>query len=110
MINTMKFGDFNAVIAFDPEIEVFRGEFVGLNGGADFYAKDIDGLRKEGQTSLDMFLAMCEEDGVEPRKSYSGKFVVRVEPELHEQITELAAAEQKSLNQWVNDTLANQIQ
>jgi predicted HicB family RNase H-like nuclease len=46
---------------------MFRGEFIGLNGGADFYAKDIAGLRKEGALSLRVFLEMCGEDGVKPR-------------------------------------------
>ena len=32
----------SAVIKYDPEIEMFRGEFAGLNGGEDFYAKDIE--------------------------------------------------------------------
>jgi len=30
-----------AVITYDPELEMLRGEFVGLNGGADFYANDV---------------------------------------------------------------------
>jgi len=51
MKNVMKINDVKAVIAFDPEINMFRGEFVGLNGGADFYSTDIDGLRREGETS-----------------------------------------------------------
>ncbi|SEI91000.1 Predicted nuclease of the RNAse H fold, HicB family [Azotobacter beijerinckii] len=74
---------YKAVIEYDPEIEMFRGEFVGLNGGADFYAADIEGLKREGATSLRVFLEMCAEDGVEPRKVFSGKFNVRVPPELH---------------------------
>jgi predicted HicB family RNase H-like nuclease len=84
---------------------MFRGEFVGLNGGADFYAKDIDGLRKEGEISLKVFLDMCREDGVEPHKEYSGKFNLRVSPELHAEIAARAAAAGKSLNQWVADIL-----
>ena len=35
-MNMMEINGFNAVIKYDPEIEMFRGEFVGLNGGADF--------------------------------------------------------------------------
>ncbi len=27
-----------AVISYDSDIDLFRGEFIGLNGGADFYA------------------------------------------------------------------------
>ena len=57
MNNIMTFeNNYKAVITYDPEIEMFRGEFIGLNGGADFYAKDLEGLKQEGKSSLDMFL------------------------------------------------------
>jgi len=39
----MKINACKAVINYDPEIAMFRGEFVNLNGGADFYALDIQG-------------------------------------------------------------------
>ena len=51
-MNTMTVGEYQAVIAFDPDIQMFRGEFVGLNGGADFYAADVPGLKREGEVSL----------------------------------------------------------
>lgn len=105
MINTMTIDGYDAVIQFDPDIKMFRGEFVGLSGGADFYAKSVDGLAKEGRASLKVFLAMCKEQGVEPRKSFSGKFVVRVEPKLHERITQAASASGVSINQWVAQAL-----
>ena len=62
-----------AVIFFDPDIGMFRGEFVGLSSGADFYAKDLDTLRQEGELSLRIFLDACAEDGVSPRKGLSRK-------------------------------------
>ncbi len=104
-MNTMEINGYRAIIQYDPEIEMFRGEFIGLNGGADFYAKDIDGLREEGKVSLKVFLDMCKEDGVEPRKEYSGKFNLRVPPQVHAEIAARAAAAGKSLNQWVTDML-----
>ena len=110
MMNMMEIEGYRAVIQYDPEIDMFRGEFVGLNGGADFYAKDIEGLRKEGEISLRVFLEMCEEDGVEPRREYSGKFNLRVPTELHAELALQAASEGKSLNQWVTDTLIGSIQ
>jgi predicted HicB family RNase H-like nuclease len=64
----MTINEYQATIAFDSDIQMFRGEFVGLNGGADFYAKDVDGLRSEGAISLQVFLEVCAEDGVDPRK------------------------------------------
>lgn len=109
MMNVMEIDGYRAIIQYDPEIEMFRGEFIGLNGGADFYAKDIDTLRTEGKISLEEFLQMCAEDGVEPRKDYSGRFNLRVSKELHEEIVTRAASSGKSLNQWVSDMLADSI-
>ncbi len=105
MMNTMEINGYRAVITYDPDIELFRGEFTGLNGGADFYAKDIETLKKEGAISLKVFLDLCAEDGVDPRKEYSGRFNVRVPSTLHADIASAAAAHGKSLNQWVSDTL-----
>ncbi len=110
MMNTMEIKGYRAVVQYDPDIDMFRGEFVGLNGGADFYAKDIDSLRKEGETSLKVFLDMCEEDGVEPRKAYSGRFNLRVSPRVHAEIATRAAAAGKSLNQWVADVLTQSLE
>ncbi|MDM8547642.1 type II toxin-antitoxin system HicB family antitoxin [Candidatus Venteria ishoeyi] len=107
MKNVMDFNGYKAVIHYDPEIEMFRGEFVNLNGGADFYAADIKGLHHEGQLSLNMFLDMCKKDGVEPKKYYSGKFNVRLTPDLHADVVVAANAAGKSINQWLVDFLSN---
>jgi len=105
MMNLMEINGFRAVINYDPEIEMFRGEFVGLNGGADFYANNIKNLKKEGSLSLKVFLKACEDRDIEPRKEFSGKFNVRVPSNLHADIAGAATAEGKSLNQWIVDVL-----
>jgi len=94
-----------AIISYDEDMDMFRGEFVGLTGGADFYAKDIKGLHEEGTISLNVFLDMCKEDGIEPFKNFSGKFNVRINPELHADIAAVAKSKGESLNQFVVKTL-----
>ena len=105
MMNLMEIDGYRATIKYDPEVEMFRGEFISLNGGADFYASNIEDLKKEGSISLKVFLEACEERNIEPRKEYSGKFNVRVPTKLHADIATKASAEGKSLNQWVVDAL-----
>ena len=105
MNNVMTIGGYQAVIAFDPEIQMLRGEFLGLNGGADFYAGDVEGLRREGETSLRVFLEACERRGLDPRKHFSGKFVLRIDSATHEAAAIAAAAQGQSLNQWAAETL-----
>jgi len=109
MKNQMTINGYQAIIDYDPEIDLFRGEFIGLNGGADFYARDLDGLRREGALSLQLFLDACAEDGVSPRKSWSGRFNARIPPELHAQVAQAAAAHGISLNQFVERAIRNEI-
>ena len=105
MNNVIEINGEKAVIAFDPEIQMLRGEFVGLNGGADFYAESVHDLIEEGRKSLAVYLEMCREKGIEPRRKFSGKFNVRLDPKLHEAAVLAARAEQKSLNEWISDVI-----
>lgn len=105
MKNILKIDDYSAVIEFDPDTNQFRGEFIGLNGGADFYGTSTKELLKEGRRSLQTFLQVCQEEGIEPRKHYSGKFVLRVDPGIHQAAILAASSEGKSLNQWAVDVL-----
>ncbi|MBO1926669.1 type II toxin-antitoxin system HicB family antitoxin [Thiomicrorhabdus sp. 6S2-11] len=106
MKNILEIDGYKAHIDYDPDIELFRGEFIGLNGGADFYASDIEGLKTEARQSLTAFLDMCKEKGIEPKKQYSGRFNVRIASDLHERIAAVAVAENKSLNQLIEESLS----
>jgi len=101
MNNVIEIGGQKAVIAFDPEIQMLRGEFVGLNGGADFYAESVRDLIVEGRKSLAVYLEMCREKGIEPSRRFSGKFNVRLDPGDHAAAVIAAAAAGKSLNEWI---------
>ncbi|MDP2902097.1 MAG: type II toxin-antitoxin system HicB family antitoxin [Methylovulum sp.] len=105
MINQMTIDGVKAVITYDPDIDLFRGEFMGLNGGADFYAADAEGLRREGAISLKVFMDACHEDGAQPFKTYSGKFVLHIPPDDHAAVSRAASASGKSLNQWAVEVL-----
>ena len=45
------------------------------------------------------------EEGAQQRREYSGKFNLRFSPQLHAAVAMRAAADGKSLNQWVADML-----
>lgn len=109
MKNVLEFpGGYCAVITFDPELEMFRGEFVDLNGGADFYAPDLEGLTREGALSLRIFLDECVARGVEPRKA-RGKFALRLDQQTYREASIAAAASGKSLNQFIADVVRDAV-
>ena len=105
-MNMMTIDGYNAKIEYDAEIDVFRGEILGLTGGADFYGKTPKELRAEFRKSLTVFLEVCQEKGIEPRRNYTGKFNLRIPPELHERLAIAAQAEGKSINTLAQEALA----
>ena len=108
-MNIMEVDGYKAKIEYDPELEQFRGEVLGLNGSADFYGINPAALKREFRKSLKIFLEVCEENGITPKKEFSGKFNLRISPKLHSKIATVAASEEKSINEWVSETLQSSI-
>jgi len=108
-MNLMTLDGYQAKIEYDAELDLFRGEILGLSGGADFYGKNPKELRTEFRKSLDVYLAVCTEKGIEPRRTFSGKFNLRIPPELHERLAIVAQAEGKSINAVAQEALQGRV-
>lgn len=108
-MNLMTEGGYHAKIEYNEELDLFRGEILGLNGGADFYGKNPKELRAEFRKSLAVFLAVCAEKGIEPRRHFSGKFNLRISPELHEKLAIAAQAQGKSINSLALEALEERV-
>ncbi len=104
-MNVMTHEGYQARIEYDEELDQFRGEILGLNGGADFHGKNPEELRAEFKMSLEVFLLVCLENGIEPRRSFSGRFNLRISPELHERLAMAAQTEGKSINSIAQEAL-----
>lgn len=108
-MNIMTLEGYQAKIEYDADLDVFRGEILSLNGGADFYGKNTKELRAEFKKSLQVFLDVCREKGIEPRRNYSGKFNLRIPAELHEKLAIVAQAEGKSINTVAEEALKQRV-
>ncbi|MEO6743445.1 MAG: type II toxin-antitoxin system HicB family antitoxin [Caldimonas sp.] len=108
-MNLMSLKEYSAKIEYDAELDLFRGEILGLTGGADFYGKNPTELRAEFKKSLQVFLEVCAEKGIEPKRNYSGKFNLRIPVELHEKLAIVAEAEGKSLNALAQEALLQRV-
>ncbi len=80
-----------------------------VTGGADFFGKNPKALRAEFRKSLQVFLDVCREKGIEPRRNDSGKFNLRIPIDLHEKLAIVAEAEGKSLNTLAQEALIRRV-
>ena len=92
-------------ILSDSPLNIFHGEVINLRDVVTFQGETVKQLLKAFQDSIDDYLEFCKERGEAPEKPYSGKFMVRVEPELHKAVALRAKLSHKSLNAWIHDAL-----
>ena len=102
----MEYKGYFAKVEFDDDANIFHGEVINLRDVITFEGETVKELKEAFQDSVDDYLDFCAKRGEDPEKPYSGKFVVRVEPELHKNITIEARKAGKSLNIWVNDAIS----
>ena len=96
-------------IEYDSDGKIFIGDVLGLRAVLTFQGRTSDEIEKSFKETIDLYLAMCKEDGVSPERPYSGKFNVRISPELHREIALKATSERISINDWVIDVFEKSI-
>jgi predicted HicB family RNase H-like nuclease len=101
----LKYKGYIGVVEYDDTGKIFTGEVAGLTSVITFQGRTPEELEASFRESIDLYLQMCAEDGVKPEKTYSGKFNVRIDPELHRELAVKALMEKKSINDLVNEAL-----
>lgn len=106
----MEYKGYVGKVEFDDEADVFHGEVINLRDVITFQGKTVEELRQAFRDSVDDYLEFCATRGEDPEKPYSGKFVIRVNPELHKSIVVESRKRGKSLNSWVADALSKALE
>ncbi len=66
-------------------------------------------LREDFEGAVDDYLQYCIDNGIQPRKSYSGTLNVRISPETHSKIAILASQAGISINAYIKNTLDTRV-
>ena len=88
----MNYKGYQARIELDEEAGVFHGEVINTRDVITFQGASVEEL-------------FCASRGEDPEKPFSGKFLLRVPPEVHRQIMMEARRRGKSLNAYVLERL-----
>ena len=106
----MEYKGYFAKVEFDDRANIFHGEVINLRDVITFEGETVEELIQAFHDSVDDYLEFCVGRREDPEKPYSGKFVVRVEPELHKSISIEARKRGKSLNSLVSEALSKAIE
>jgi predicted HicB family RNase H-like nuclease len=105
----MEYKGYIGKVEYDDEAGFFHGEVINLRDVITFQGTCVEDLRQAFIDSIEDYLEFCAERNETPEKPFSGKFVVRIPPELHRKVYVKARLEEKSLNSWVADVLEDAV-
>ena len=101
----IKYKGYIGHVSFDDEAEVFHGEVINTRDVITFEGITVIQLKKAFVDSVEDYLAYCIERGEEPDRPFSGKFNVRITPELHRAVFFAASKSGLSLNTWIQEAI-----
>lgn len=92
-------------VEFDSEAGIFQGEILDTRDVITFQGKTVNEIKRAFRDSVEDYLEFCAERGEEPDKSFSGRLMVRLPPELHRRLYIEAREQGKSLNQLIAEKI-----
>jgi predicted HicB family RNase H-like nuclease len=88
-------------IGIDVENGILHGTVSGIQDVVTFEGKTVPELVKAFQDSVDEYLTFCDEVGRKPERPPSGRLLVRMNPGLHRDLSNIASAKGVSVNRFV---------
>ncbi|MDE6680401.1 MAG: type II toxin-antitoxin system HicB family antitoxin [Muribaculaceae bacterium] len=106
----LKYKGYSGTVEYSPEDNCLFGKVLGLRGTLISYeGNSIEEIKKDFEQAVDDYLESCRERGIEPAKPYSGRLVLRMPSELHEDIAETAASIGTTINDFVIRSIKNEL-
>jgi predicted HicB family RNase H-like nuclease len=101
----MTYKDYFGSVNFSEEDEVFHGKIEFIKALITYEGTDVKSLKKAFHEAVDDYLEICEAQGRKPEKIFKGSFNIRIKPELHRQISIMAAEKDINVNKFISDIL-----
>ena len=109
-MNTMTYKGYIGSVNYSDKDQVFFGKIEGINGLVNFEGESVKELTEAFHEAVDDYLAFCQDEGIEPDKSYTGVLNVRLTPAIHRQIAMLALQAGLSINAYIKDALEEKVE
>jgi predicted HicB family RNase H-like nuclease len=104
-MNTISYKGYLGTVNFSEKDECFYGKIEGIDGLVNFEGQSVTELTDAFHEAVDDYVAYCQAEGIEPRKSYSGQLNIRIKPETHSRIAALAKQSGESINAFISHAL-----
>lgn len=105
-MNKLEHRGYFGSVEYSAEDEILHGRVLNIHDIVTYEGESVDELKAHFMESVEGYLRMCAELGQTPDRPVSGKFNVRISPDLHRAAQRAAAEQDISLNEVVAQALA----
>jgi len=105
MKNALSYKGYIGTVEFEPDDKILSGKVLGVNDLISYEGRSVAELEADFKTAVNDYLDMCKIKGRAPEKTFSGRFNVRISPDLHAMAAIKASARGKSLNKFVSEAI-----
>jgi len=105
----MEYKGYIGIVEYDSDAKLFHGDVVNTRDVITFQGTTVDEIEQAFKESIQDYISWCKEEGVEPEKPYSGKFNLRLSPELHKEIAITAKKMNLSINNFVEKAIKDEL-
>lgn len=101
----MKYKKYLGQVVYDSDAKIFHGQVLRTNAVITFQGTNPEEIEQAFRDSVDDYIAWCKEQGKEPEKPFSGKFLLRMKGDLHKKLVARAITKGISLNSLILEKL-----
>jgi len=105
----MEYNGYLGFVEYDSDAKIFHGEVINTKDVITFQGVSVEEIETSFRESVDDYIQWCISEGVEPEKPYSGRFNLRLSPELHREVAVTAKKMNLSINGFVEKALKDEL-
>lgn len=105
----LEYQGYRTRVSFDAEAMQICGKVEGLKDEVWYSCESAADVEKAFHQAVDDYLAACAREGRRPGREYKGVFNVRIRPELHRALAEMASESRVTLNYIIEQALSDYV-
>ncbi|SKB94286.1 Predicted nuclease of the RNAse H fold, HicB family [Soonwooa buanensis] len=109
-MGVLKYKHYIGSVEYSETDKILFGKVQGIRGLISYEGQNVDELEQDFKNGIDDYLEECKMKGIEPQKSYTGAFNVRIPSDMHGKAVLKANELGINLNAFVKTAIEEKLQ
>lgn len=110
IMDYLEYKGYKGTVEYSKEDDCLVGKVVGMHHDLIVYeGNTLNELRQDFKNAVDSYIEGCLAEGIQPRKPFSGKLVLRMTSEQHSRLADAASVSGTTINDFINRAIASEL-